>query len=143
MPKVEGLKEIKKRLDELKKQGPSSRVSVVVGYTQRYAKWVHEDLNARHAPGKTAKYLEGPARRFAKELGEITARAYRQTRNLEQALLIAGLRLQRESQLVVPVDTSALRASSFTCVERELEAKSAEAFARSEAIRIASKAGKP
>jgi hypothetical protein len=30
---------------------------------------------------------------------------------------LAGLRLQRESQLLVPVDTGALRASAFTAME--------------------------
>ena len=34
-----------------------------------------------------------------------------------QALLQAGLRLQRESQLLVPVDTGALKASAFTRLE--------------------------
>lgn len=34
---------------------------VRVGYVQSYAVYVHEDLEARHAPGKTAKYLTRPA----------------------------------------------------------------------------------
>lgn len=35
---------------------------VVVGYTASYAVYVHENEEARHAPGKIAKYLEVPAR---------------------------------------------------------------------------------
>ena len=35
---------------------------VVVGYVADYAVYVHEDLQARHQPGKQAKYLEQPAR---------------------------------------------------------------------------------
>lgn len=36
---------------------------VILGYGSNdayYAVYVHEDLEARHAPGKQAKYLEGP-----------------------------------------------------------------------------------
>ena len=33
-----------------------------VGYVADYAVYVHEDLDAHHKPGKTAKYLEIPLR---------------------------------------------------------------------------------
>ena len=35
---------------------------VIVGYTTIYAIYVHEDLEAQHAPGKKAKFLENPIR---------------------------------------------------------------------------------
>ena len=38
------------------------RTVVVVGYTAFYAVYVHEDLKARHRPGKRNKYLEHPIR---------------------------------------------------------------------------------
>jgi hypothetical protein len=39
--------------------GTSGAKTVVrVGYTQSYAIYVHENLEARHKPGKTAKFLE-------------------------------------------------------------------------------------
>ncbi len=37
-------------------------VEVKVYYTAGYALYVHENLTARHKPGKQAKFLEGPAR---------------------------------------------------------------------------------
>lgn len=43
---------------------------VLVGYTANYAVYVHEDLNAHHKTGKSAKYLERPAR---EKRGEIIA----------------------------------------------------------------------
>lgn len=42
-----------------------------VSYNTHYAIYVHEDLHARHAPGKTAKYLERPAREQAAEIRRI------------------------------------------------------------------------
>lgn len=44
---------------------------VTVGYTANYAVYVHENLTARHAPGKTAKFLEGPAREMRAEIANI------------------------------------------------------------------------
>jgi hypothetical protein len=44
---------------------------VIVGYTANYAIYVHENLEAHHKPGKTAKYLEGPMRAFAPQMFEI------------------------------------------------------------------------
>lgn len=49
------------------------RSEVVVGYVMDYAIWVHERLDLRHAPGKSAKFLEIPARRFAKRMRDIIA----------------------------------------------------------------------
>lgn len=52
-------------------QTSTTPASVTVGYTMSYAVYVHEDLEARHAPGKTAKYLERvPKERYA-EMTEI------------------------------------------------------------------------
>lgn len=42
--------------------------AVAVGYTMFYAIWVHENLEAGHAPGKIAKYLEVPAKRFKRQM---------------------------------------------------------------------------
>jgi CRISPR/Cas system-associated exonuclease Cas4 (RecB family) len=63
---------------------------VVVGYTAAYAIYQHEDLTMTVAGGAT----------------------------LAQGLMLAGLRLQRESQLLCPVDTGHLRSSAFTRLER-------------------------
>lgn len=93
-----------------------NRPYVVVGYTQNYAIWVHENLNARHPVGK-AKFLEGPARRLGRELAQMIRTAVAKGQTLAKALLLAGLRLQRESQLECPVEYGALRNSAFTRVE--------------------------
>ena len=42
--------------------GAGLDVEVVVSYGTNYAIYVHEDLNAKHAEGKQAKYLEQPLR---------------------------------------------------------------------------------
>ena len=43
-------------------EGSGMKVKAVVSYGTDYAVYVHEDLEARHKPGKTAKYLEKPMR---------------------------------------------------------------------------------
>lgn len=89
----------------------------MVGYTQSYALRVHEMVDVPHRVGQ-AKYLEAPFRRHVKTLVRIVKTAWNAGRTLGQSLMLAGLRLQRESQLLVPVDTGALRASAFTRMER-------------------------
>lgn len=44
---------------------------VLVGYTANYAVFVHEDLNATHKPGKTAKFLERVIREKKLEIIEV------------------------------------------------------------------------
>ncbi len=61
-----------------------------------------------------AKFLEQPARELKREFSKIIVTACSRGAKLEQALLMAGLRLQRESQQLVPVDTGNLKASAFT-----------------------------
>lgn len=117
MARIENLSKLQ---GELKRRIASSREednrSVLVGYTAAYAVHVHEDLQAYHKVGQ-AKYLEEPARLLQPELKEMIVKSRLQGRPLSQALLLAGLRLQRESMLLVPVDTGALRASAYTVLE--------------------------
>lgn len=65
----------------------------------------------------TSKFLEGPARELREVFGQIIMKALMQGKTLTQGLLLAGLRLQREAQLRVPVDTGNLKASAFTRLE--------------------------
>lgn len=90
--------------------------SVIVGYTQAYALHVHENMESHHPVGQ-AQYLRQPARTLETELANLAIKAVRNGATIAQALLIMGLRLQRESQLLVPVDTGALKASAFTKLE--------------------------
>lgn len=114
MAKVEGVNEVLKVLNDAGKR--ADEVSVIVGYTQAYAIYVHENLEAKHPVGQ-AKYLEEPARVHAAEIGRIVREAFAKGASLAHALLLGGLRIQRESQLLVPVDTGALKGSAFTMKE--------------------------
>ena len=93
--------------------------TVITGYEGvQYGIYVHENLEAAHAPGKQAKFLEQPARQFRGAIKDVIFRAYKGGATLRQALLIGGLRLQRESMKIVPVDTGNLRGSAFTRIEK-------------------------
>jgi hypothetical protein len=65
-----------------------------------------------------SKFLEFPARELAGELGWLAAEAFKNGKNLLNALYIAGLHLQRASQSLVPVDTGNLKGSAFTRKEQ-------------------------
>lgn len=94
-----------------------TNVDVVVGFTQNYAIWVHENLEAIHLTGQ-AKFLEQPLRQNREKYLGIIKQAVRQGKTLAQGLLLAGLALQRDAQMLCPVDTGALKASAFTRLEQ-------------------------
>lgn len=135
MPRVEKInaliRELKRRKEVLEKE----EKIVQVGYSQSYALYVHENLSAGHKPGKEAKYLQNPARQYEKVLASIIHRTVLKTGSVQKGLLLAGLRLQRESQKIVPIDTGALRASAYTSLESQADIDAAAAYAKSEAIR--------
>jgi hypothetical protein len=51
--------------------GTEEDPEVRVGYTQSYAAYVHENLEAAHAPGRVAKFLERPAREKRDDIARI------------------------------------------------------------------------
>lgn len=130
MVRIEGMKEVAAMLRRRKKKYGDTHVSVIVGYSQKYALFVHESVQMklkgqdRKSPHKgqywdpqgraQAKFLEQPAREFRGVLAQIVREAMENGATLIQALFLAGLRLQRESQLLVPVNTGALKNSAFT-----------------------------
>lgn len=116
MASITKLKQLHAKLGALAAKARKDSAVVAVGYTQSYALYVHEDLEAFHATGY-AKYLERPARELGGELTKIIVGELKNGRTMAQSLLKAGLRLQRESQLLVPVDTGALKNSAFTRLE--------------------------
>jgi hypothetical protein len=67
-----------------------------------------------------AQYLITPVRQFKQVLADIIVEAMSRGVSLVQSMFLAGLRLQRESQLIVPVETGHLRATAFTAVEKQL-----------------------
>ena len=136
MPKVEGLKSVQKAMSRMirSKIGlGKNQPSVIVGYTANYALYVHENIEMkgrglpRRAPSKgnywdpagrgQAKFLEGPARQHRKVYGSIIVQAVKRGATVMMALFMAGLRLQRDSMLLVPVDLGILKASAFTMKE--------------------------
>ena len=130
---ISGVTELSAKLNKRKLEAVmASRAEVRVGYTANYALWVHEmkgmKLKGQPRPkpkkGKywdpqgraQPKFLETPTRNLINsgELKTLISTAYKGGAKLEQALYIAGLRIQRESQLMVPVDTGNLKGSAFT-----------------------------
>lgn len=91
-------------------------VKLEVGFGASYSVYVHENLQARHAPPTQAKFLEQPARQLAGQMGKDVLRALRQKKSLESGLLDAGLRLLMAARKLVPVETGQLRASGFVKV---------------------------
>ncbi|MCK9568736.1 hypothetical protein M0R72_07335 [Candidatus Pacearchaeota archaeon] len=137
MASINNLRSLEAKIKALADRYGSKNPVVVVGFTQSYAVHVHENTQAHHQVGQ-AKFLEQPARQLQKQLGTIVEQVTSKSKDLEKGLLTAGMRLQREAQLLTPVDTSALKASAFTDLEENLEAASSKAYRYSEAI----KAGK-
>lgn len=123
MPDITGLKELKRTLKQLKsKSKRRDDGSVIVGYTANYSLQVHENRKAqenreaRNGVGQW-KFLEQPARTMQKEMAAIVAKTAGRI-GIIKSLLIAGLRLQRESQKLVPIDTGNLKASAFTALDK-------------------------
>lgn len=132
--RIEGVGNLKSKLSELAKKYGQPTTSVTVGFTQRYALYVHE-VQARHVVGQW-KYLETPARRLRQQIIQTVQKLLAQGASMEHALMVGGLLLQRASQTLTPVDTSALKASAFTCPTADVEAVSQQKFLESESVRL-------
>ncbi|GIW60123.1 MAG: hypothetical protein KatS3mg087_1189 [Patescibacteria group bacterium] len=140
MPRLSSLVTIRNELRDIVRKVKKPE-DVIVGFTQRYAIFVHERTDLTHRVGQ-AKFLESAAIEHRDVLAEIVRRVFDTTGDFQQALLVAGLRLQREAQLRTPVDTSALRSSAFTTTEGNLNREADLAFGRSENIRKSAKTKK-
>jgi|HubBroStandDraft_1064217.scaffolds.fasta_scaffold131066_2 hypothetical protein len=141
MPKIEGLQNLLTKLSVREKRAAvEGKASVTVGFTQRYAVFVHEDMEAAHTNGQ-AKYLEQPARELSNsgELGRLVAETVERLKNkegaLEKGLVVAGLRIQREAQKLTPVDTGALKNSAFTSLTKDEDSAADAALAKSQEFR--------
>ena len=121
MSSVKGSQAVQRKLRQLAvKAAKIKATTVVVGYKGvDYAIYVHENLEASHSPGQQAKFLEQPARELADsgELGRIIEVAIKSGAGAIMGMIIAGQRLQTESQAIVPVDLGNLKGSAFTDVE--------------------------
>lgn len=119
MAKILGLEKL---IAQLRQRAAKARkdvdgVSVSVGYTANYALVVHENRNAYHRVGR-AGYLLDVMRENQRQLADVVRTALQAGKTVAQALLLVGLRLQRESQLNVPVLTGNLKNSAFTRLDR-------------------------
>lgn len=114
MASVHGAEKLNQQLQA--KVLKSSKQDVAVGYTANYAVYVHENLEAHHPVGQ-AKFLEEPFRTMRDQLVASIVKAVNEGMPLQTAMLLAGLKLQRASQLLVPVDTGNLKGSAFTRLE--------------------------
>lgn len=109
-------------------------VSVTVGYTAYYALYVHENLDpvtmgmdiprasglgVLWGPHGQPKFLEGPFRTNRDKYAGIVRDSMRAGNTWRQSLLMAGMELQRDSMLLVPVEYGNLRASAFTRADDE------------------------
>lgn len=127
--KISGVQKVIGKLQARAKAAGRSNVTVAVGFAASYALFVHEKVGMKLAgqprssgrgfywdpQGQAqAKFLEEPARTLQPEFRRILKMNMARGVTLSQALLIIGLRLQREAQLKVPVDTGMLKASAFT-----------------------------
>ena len=131
--KVEGLESLTSKLRKAADRAESA--SVIVGYQTAYAVYIHEmpdpktlgknvprpsGLGEYWGPSQYGpKFLERPARGLARELGRMVRVVYKATKNLQQSLVVAGMRLQRESMQQVLVEYGILRASAFTLPENQ------------------------
>ena len=102
---------------------------VIVGFSQNYAVYVHENTGATHDTGE-AKFLERPLREDQDEIASTVRKFTKKSSNMTTGLLAGGRLLQRKAMKLTPVDTGALRASAFTCKEKDLEEVKLKAFSK-------------
>ena len=121
MASILKIEKVEKLLASLRAKAAKSikddQVDAKVGYSANYALHVHERTDIPHKTGQ-AKYLETPLKTKRKELEKIIKDALKRGLTTGQAVLMAGLYLQRESQKLVPVDTGYLKNSAYTRVVR-------------------------
>ncbi len=92
---------------------------VIAGYFGvNYAIFVHENLKAKHKPGKTAKFLETPARENQEVYAKIIESTVKMGGTIQEALKLAAVRLQADSQKIVPHDTGNLKGSAGVQIEQ-------------------------
>lgn len=92
-------------------------VNVSVSYGAYYAVFVHENLEARHAPPTSAKFLERAAKNKKREMQAVIKSHIVNKNGLEEAAIRAARILFAESQRLVPVDTGYLKSSGIIMIE--------------------------
>ena len=114
MPKdgIQNSGRLKQRLQKLANKYGPTKAEVHVGYFGvNYAIFVHE-IQATHIPPTQCKFLERHARENQKKYAATMAGALKLGSSAMEAVTVAALLLQRDSQKLVPIDTSNLRGSA-------------------------------
>jgi len=73
-------KSILKNSANTRAEGLGFNTAVIVSYGTDYALYVHENLEAQHAPGSVAKFLEIPLRLYQGRMGAIIIDAVEKAR---------------------------------------------------------------
>ena len=115
---------------------PDQENIVEVGFTQTYALIVHEDMEMNHEVGQ-AKYLEQPSRVGKEMIGKVIATTISKGGSIQQGLEAGGRVLEVLAKELTPVDTGALRLSTYVAPESSADEAAKSAFDRSEAHRLA------
>ena len=124
------LERLVNKLRNMAARAKDANVAAIVGYTAAYAVWVHEnramtwkglprksEIGVYWGPNGRAGFLLDVMREMQDVLADIVTSALQKGKTMAQALLLAGLRLQRESMLNVPVEFGNLKNSAFTRIE--------------------------
>lgn len=108
-------------LDRILRLKRQEVVTSQVGYAAPYAIYVHEDLQAYHAPPTRAKFLSEPFQRLRGRIADRIAVVIQRGGDLLQAVYEAGELVLSESRPITPIDTGLLRASAFNRVTNRFE----------------------
>ena len=115
------------------KAAANDKASAITGYNSKVAIFVHENMEMKlkgqprrsgigvyWGPNGRSKFLESPARLLRSDgtLGRIVVQAIKKGATMAQACFMACLRIQRESQKIVPVEYGNLRGSAFSMIEK-------------------------
>ena len=106
---ITGIDSLQKKIEKLRKRyGGDKYVTVIVGYEAQYAAKLHEDIEMKYAgkprpsgigvywgPHGQAKFLEQPAREYARDYARIVEAVLARGGTMEQALVAAGTQLGR------------------------------------------------
>lgn len=110
---LDGVRELNTKIGAQIAKTEFTNKNVAVSFSQEYAIFVHEDMEANHPNGGEAKFLENAVLRNQDAISEKIVTNSKKL-NMGLALYTAGQLIQREAQKLTPVDTGALKASAQT-----------------------------
>lgn len=134
--KIEGLERVNRMIQRsINRVKPFEELQTEIGYTQTYALIVHEDLEVYHPYGQ-AKYLEMPSRRYRSNIYKVIAAGLGRGLSFQKSLLEGCEFLRQTAIPFTPIDTGALRLSTYISTLSKASVIAAKTFAVSEAHRL-------